>query len=125
MMDEAAKILVVDDDDDIREAISAVLETSGYEPIEASSGADALEQLHRHRRPSMILLDLMMPGISGADFMRALRADPALADIPVVILSGDTSVRETAVALGASASLPKPVDLDNLVSTVSRVSARA
>src|SRR5215467_13475789 len=81
-------VMVVDDDEDIREVLRLFLQIDGYRVTTATDGVDALEQLKKTcERPSLILLDLMMPRMDGEQFMKTLRAGP-FADIPVVIMSG-------------------------------------
>src|SRR5689334_8429349 len=77
-------ILVVEDDQDIREALMSVLEDEGYTVLGAANGLDGLEVLARISRPCMILLDLMMPVMSGAEFLSQMRRDDILAPVPVV-----------------------------------------
>ena len=115
MTDGAPRILVVDDDDDIRETLAMALEASGYSTIPASDGVDALDRLREDRiLPSLILLDLRMPRLSGEQVMREIQATPRLAGIPVVVMSGDGGARETARAMGAASCLTKPIELDDL-----------
>src|SRR5262245_59771290 len=80
-------ILVVDDDRGVREAMEALLLAEGLEAVGAEDGQDALDRLRAGLRPCIILLDLMMPKIDGFAFRHAQRADPALADIPVIAFS--------------------------------------
>ena len=110
-------VMVVDDDADIRDVIAMVLRTEGFEPLSACDGDDALSQLRDGAAPRVILMDLMMPGMNGPQLLAALRANPATARIPVVILSGDAAALETARALGANGCLMKPIELDQ-ISTV-------
>jgi CheY-like chemotaxis protein len=111
------QILVVDDDKDLREIISDVLAAEGHEVRVAADGIAALAEL-RNGRPSLILLDMMMPRLDGEGFMRSLRTDPSLADVPVVILTAHPRAREKAAALGAAGCLLKPVELTELLATV-------
>ncbi|HTP26642.1 MAG TPA: response regulator [Anaeromyxobacteraceae bacterium] len=117
----ASAILVVEDDPDIRSALCALLEVSGYEVASAPDGSAALSQLQDGRRPSVILLDLAMPVMNGNDFREAQLSDPQLADIPVVVLSSDDRYRDTATALRASAAVGKPFELEDLLATIERV----
>jgi CheY-like chemotaxis protein len=110
---------VVDDDPDIREMIALALSMSGIENTVAADGIEALDQLRAGARPGVILLDLMMPRVSGAELLQSIRADVRLAEIPVVILSGAGDCGETAQALGC-ACLVKPVEIDDLLETVRR-----
>jgi CheY-like chemotaxis protein len=114
-----ATVMVVDDDIDIRETIQDLLEMRGFHVIGAGDGADAMAQLKHGARPRVILLDLMMPGLSGEEFRDQQLADAALASIPVVLLSGARGVDEAARRMHVE-SLPKPVELKELMETVGR-----
>jgi CheY-like chemotaxis protein len=120
-MGPADRILVVEDDDDIREVVEEVLASEGYRVDVAKDGIDALGKLAGEARPPLILLDMMMPRMDGETFLRALRARPALADAPVVVISGNAAVREKASALHAAACLVKPFELDELLGLVRRL----
>lgn len=85
-MAAAARVLIVDDEAGIRELCRVNLVLSGYEVVEAADGFQALEQA-RSAKPDVILLDVLMPGMSGWEVLSALRADEATADIPVVMLT--------------------------------------
>ncbi len=111
--------MVVDDDVDIRETIEDLLSLRGYRVIGAGDGASAMAALKQGARPQVILLDLMMPGLSGEQFRKQQLADEALASIPVVVLSGARAVDEAARRMNVD-SLPKPVELKQLVETVER-----
>jgi two-component system chemotaxis response regulator CheY len=112
------QILIVDDDAATRDALGAFLEVHGYSPVLAADGAEGLRKLRAGLRPRMILLDLMMPEKNGFQFRVEQVADPALADIPVVIYSGNTEARSRGAELGVAAYLPKPIDVDTLLGLV-------
>jgi CheY-like chemotaxis protein len=114
------RILVVDDDRFVREAIGRYLSQAGYRVDEARSGAEALDRM-RQVMPDMVLLDLNMPVMNGPTFVAAVRQDPRLASASVVVLSGQPDLCEEVVNLGARASLAKPIDLDILLAIVDRV----
>jgi two-component system, OmpR family, phosphate regulon response regulator PhoB len=82
----AKKVLVVDDELDMRTFITTLLETNGFKPLTAQDGFQGLE-VARKNRPSLIILDIMMPKESGINLYRELRNDPELKDIPVIMLS--------------------------------------
>lgn len=82
----AQKVLVVDDELDIRTFIITLLETEGYKPLSAADGKQGLE-IARRDKPSLIILDVMMPKESGITMYRDLKNDPELKDIPVIMLS--------------------------------------
>jgi len=112
-------VLVVDDDPDARDAISAILEDAGYDPIQAANGHEALRQLAAHPgRIDLILLDLMMPVMNGWDFRRKQRATPGLADIPVLLMSAGAHMPTVSGDLQAAGYLTKPVDVSDLLAVV-------
>ena len=108
-------VLVVDDDRDVREALSLALELGGYLTLRAGDGLDALLILRTGPSPDAIVLDLEMPIMSGWDFRAAQLRDPELARIPVVVLS--SSPRE----VSADRRLPKPSALDDVLRAVLEV----
>lgn len=109
-------VLVVDDDPDIREALCELLEDEGYRAVSASNGREALVYLSSKERPCIILLDLMMPIMDGWEFRRRQQADPAVAHVPVIVLSALDSGR--AMNVSANAFLKKPLDFDRLITLV-------
>jgi CheY-like chemotaxis protein len=106
-------VLVVDDESDIREAVSELLAEEGYAVLGAASGAEALKQLRDHR-PALVLLDLMMPGMSGWEFRAAQKGDPDLSKIPVIVLS---ALGRTA-GVDADGYLQKPFEVQQLLDAV-------
>jgi len=110
-------ILVVDDDPDILDALSEILEAEGYEVDRARHGQEALARVDR-RRPDLILLDLMMPVMDGWEFAQALRRRDDGAQIPVVILSADRQAGAKARVVGARGFLAKPFELNELLRVV-------
>ncbi len=117
------RILVVDDEANIRELLYQELSAAGYEVIEAVDGVDALQKA-RKVHPDLIVLDLMMPGISGFDVITALRSDSETAPIPVMILSV-LEDRQKGFRLGADAYLTKPLNAEHLLATIERLLKRA
>ena len=110
-------ILVVDDDDDFREGLCAVLEQAGYPVQQASSGEQALVRI-AEETPGIVLLDLKMPGIDGWGVMERMRADPHSAAIPILVLSAYGYEWE-AELLGAQGYIPKAdVRLDGILERV-------
>jgi len=114
------RILVVDDEADIRETIVEVLGDEGFEAVGAENGRRALDLLASGELPHAILLDLRMPVLDGVGFRREQLNDPRLASIPVVIVSANARVGEVAAQMGVSAHLRKPLDLDALIETIRR-----
>jgi CheY-like chemotaxis protein len=113
----AHRILVVDDEEMIRDSIVEFLDDNGYQAVGAADGQEALNTLTAGGvLPCLILLDLMMPVMDGWELRAALNAHPAYAAIPVVVVSAMTE--DTAAKLGAAAYLPKPVDIDRMVDIV-------
>jgi CheY-like chemotaxis protein len=119
-MSRDSTVLIIDDDEDIRETLSSALEAAGHAVASVGSGLDALRWIESHGAPSLILLDLMMPRMDGEEFLCALRKNPAFPEAHVVIMSGHVSGREKMRELGVNACLVKPFDLDELERTVSR-----
>lgn len=117
-------VLVVDDDPDIRETLSEILSDEGYRVDSASDGREALEYLLSHPPPCVILLDLMMPVMSGMEFRRVQRADPRLEQIPVVAVSASRNLGSIAEDLDRIDFLPKPIQLDDLFESVERYCER-
>lgn len=114
------RILVVDDDADIRETLIDLIRDHGYDAVGATDGHDALGRLRASDpKPCLILLDLMMPRMDGWQFREAQRKDPALADIPVVVISAYRHSHR-GVELGAVDHLDKPVPLEPLIDVIHR-----
>jgi CheY-like chemotaxis protein len=105
-----ARILVVDDEAAIREYETSLLSELGHEVLTAADGAEAL-RLARERRPHLVLLDIMMPELSGIEVCRQLRADPRTRDIRIIMVSAVEAKRalEESIIAGADDFLAKPV----------------
>ena len=117
-------VLVVEDDPDVREAIAEVLADSRYVTLHAANGAEALQRLRAASvRPCLILLDMMMPTMDGWQFRIEQQRDPAVKDIPVVVLSAHADGGETAAKMAAAEYLSKPVALERLLHVVERFCA--
>ena len=113
-------ILIVEDDDDCREMLAALLVSHGYHIVTAENGAEAL-MVARQYQPCLILLDLMMPVMDGEEFRRTQLADPQIRDIPIVIVSARLGAHEIGRRLGAVGTIPKPLDLDEVAATIEEV----
>jgi len=111
-------VLVVDDDEDIRELLRVVLEADGYRVKVAVDGLDAWEQIHAGELPALILLDLMMPRMDGEHFLKKLRR--RCPEAVVIILSGHDAAQKKAGEFKAARCLTKPVELDDLLNAVKR-----
>jgi CheY-like chemotaxis protein len=116
-------ILIVEDDLDVREALTQVLEFEGYSVVGATNGREALDRLRAGALPSLILLDLMMPVMDGLQFRAAQMRDPSLAHIPVVVISADGKVDQKVASLGVAGYMKKPLDVDSLLALIARVGA--
>lgn len=112
-------IMVVDDDDEVREAVAELLENHGYAVIPASNGREALDELRiRHMKPAMILLDVMMPVMDGRSFCAEQQADPELKDIPVVVFTAFGAALDKMKEVESMPRLDKPVRADQLLDSV-------
>lgn len=119
-------VMLVDDDDDVREVLRDFVEDLGYQPVVAANGQEALDAISGlDEPPCVILLDLMMPVMNGWDFRARQLEEPALTAIPVVLLSGAGDVARHALALKTAGYLIKPLRLDSLLGIVSRLCAPA
>ncbi len=112
-MDKAHSILLVEDDDFIRQEISEALEDEGYQVSTAAHGKEALAILAEGARPSVVLLDLMMPVMNGWEFLKAFKKEDKFTGIPVVILSAFAD-RATIIGGDAISVLRKPINLNAL-----------
>lgn len=104
------RVLVVDDESNMRFLLRMVLETEGFEVVEAHHGAAALERV-KEEQPDLIVTDLMMPVMNGRELVERLRADTETAGIPILVVSA----RRNIDVAGADATMPKPFDLDALL----------
>jgi len=118
-----ARVLLVEDHPTMREAVRMVLAGEGYEVSEASDGVGALAEVARER-PDVMVLDLHMPVLDGAGVLGSLRADPATANLPVIVVTADGDEgRTSARRLGADEYVTKPFDPAALLRTIARVLA--
>ena len=125
MSDDPRTVLVADDDEDILQLVSFRLERAGYKVVTAADGQQALAAAREHQ-PDLAVLDVMMPGLNGYEVTRRLRADPATAAIPVILLTA--RVQEADVSRGFEAGaddyLRKPFSPQELRSRVQAILAR-
>jgi CheY-like chemotaxis protein len=110
-------VLIVDDDEDIRESLGQLLEGEGYAVVSAENGQVALDQLRTMKRPQLVLLDLMMPVMNGWDFITAMRANDAFTEVPIVVVSAGRSKRPD----GVRAYIEKPLNLSALLSLLEEI----
>jgi CheY-like chemotaxis protein len=113
------KVLVVDDDDDSRSALAALLEHNGYVAAEATNGAEALRLLENGLDPDLVLTDLMMPVMSGWDLCETLKQVPGWREIPLIVLCGMTA--EQRGKLQVDDAFEKPTDFTTLVNRISEL----
>lgn len=116
-------LLIVEDDDDIRETVTDLLRDQGYDVEGAEDGRVALNRLQGGLRPDLILLDRTMPVMDGAAFRKAQLADPALSTIPVVLMTAANSVEALVNEMKPDHVLKKPMSFDDLLSTLDRALA--
>jgi len=123
---EARKILVVEDEKDIRDLVRYNLQQEGFAVIETDSG-DAVQRMVREQRPALIVLDLMLPGTPGLDVCRALRSHPQTADLPIVVLTAKAAEMDRVLGLetGADDYVTKPFSPRELVARIRAVLRRA
>lgn len=118
-MASAARILVVDDDRDVRESLHDVLEHRGYVVVQAVDGEDAIDKMRGATElPDLILLDLMMPRMNGREFREAMVSEGRFRGVPVLVISADVDVGTKAAAMGVDAYLVKPFALRELLELV-------
>ena len=117
-----AKILVVDDDASSLELMEAMLVPNGYEIITANDGSKAVAIIVE-KKPDLILLDIMMPGLDGYSTLAKIKENKTISKIPVVMLTamGYQLNKELALQIGAVGYITKPIDLDELLKTISRL----
>jgi two-component system chemotaxis response regulator CheY len=114
------KVLVVDDSAIMRKVIEQILEMLGHEAVPATNGLDAFERLKEHEDARLILLDWNMPEMNGIEFLRAIKERPALADIPVIMLTTESERRKMieAIEAGAKHYLTKPFQPETLATKI-------
>ena len=110
-------VLIIEDDADIREGMGILFGEEGYTVLTAGNGEEALRVLEQGPRPSVILMDLFMPGMDGWHFHHLLKNDPAYASIPIVAVTASSPKTQPP---GGIEMLRKPIDLEKLLATVNR-----
>lgn len=121
----SARVLVADDEDDVRDLVVYRLSRSGYDVVEALDGEEAF-RLATEQTPDLIVLDVMMPRIDGYELTRRLRAEPATSRVPVILLTARTQENDVSQGFEAGADdyLKKPFNPDELVARVRAVLGR-
>lgn len=107
-------ILIVDDDNDIRDTFAEALRMIGYVVHTAPNGKTALEMLAGLAPPCLILLDLMMPVMNGEEFRKQQLVNAKLSKIPVVLITADRNAQQKALSMGVTEGLSKPIDFESL-----------
>lgn len=125
MLAQHQSILVVDDDVDLRTAVTEFLDDEEFAVHVARNGREALDWLHHTRTlPSAIILDLSMPVMDGREFLTVRRDDPVLAQIPVVVVSAEHDASDLARREDVSEVLRKPFSLDHLLTAIEALDTR-
>lgn len=121
-MDRKPRILVVEDEDNIAVALDYLMTREGYDHDRVASGADALPRI-RSTHPDLVLLDVMLPEVSGYEICEGIRTDPSLSDVKVLMMTarGSTIERRKGLALGADGFISKPFELKDLRDEVRRL----
>jgi two-component system alkaline phosphatase synthesis response regulator PhoP len=125
-MAEKIQIMVVDDEPDIVKIVKISLELANYEAIEADSGEECLEKLEKGAKPVLILLDIMMPGLSGYETCDKIRKDPKYKGLKIVMLTakGQKGDAEEGLKVGADDYIIKPFDPYELIEQVKEILER-
>ena len=121
-MGQKGKLLIIDDDQDLSEALNIYLTRSGYEVVSANDGTKGLHKLHREK-PDLVILDVIMPGMTGWDVCRRIRE---VAHVPIIMLTacGQKTDRAMALKLGADEYVSKPISLRQLEARIQAVLRR-
>lgn len=120
MVEGKKKVLVVDDERAILTVLGIKLRISGYDVVTASNGEQALA-LVKSARPDLMLLDVIMPGMDGFEVLERVRV---ASELPVIVFSARPENGERALSLGANDFLPKPLDVDDMVSRIGKLLGR-
>jgi CheY-like chemotaxis protein len=113
-------IMVVDDDHEVRASLTEALQSAGYEVDNAADARTALRRMQEHR-PDLLITDVIMPHTDGWALIRSCRADPNLADVRVLVMSGSLRMREIALKHGAQGFLLKPFSMATALKEVARL----
>lgn len=118
-----SRVLLVEDDRDIRELTGLFLQGEGHQVLVAANGEEALALLRSGARPDVMVLDLMMPVMNGWTLREHMIRDPATASIPTIVITGDTQAARRSTNLHAVAVLTKPFEPDALLAVVAAIGA--
>ncbi len=120
-MNAHKKILIVEDNADIGQALYDVLSDCGHQVEIALNGKDGLDHLFNHEKPDLIILDIFMPVLGGVEFRKMLQAIPALAFIPIIGMSADAMVKQRCHSMGIHHFLKKPFELPELLEILDQI----
>lgn len=121
-MSSSKSVLIIEDDQSIRETLVTILESEGFHTQAASNGREALKLLNKlPSPPHLILLDIMMPVMNGYEFREEQLQHKVIAQIPTIVLSADRSFHQQNLNLGFKQVLKKPIDLEELLSVVNSI----
>ena len=109
------EVLIVEDDEGVRDTLKLYLELIGYHVSTATNGKEGLDLLKKNSKPCIILLDLMMPVMNGWQFIDSIQKDPVLASIPIAIV---TAFSDRTEGIHANAVLKKPIDVESMLKVV-------
>jgi len=120
----SAQVLIAEDESHIAESLGFILEREGHTVVTVPDGETALLRLHG-RLPDLLILDVMLPGLSGFEVLKAIKSDPRLDSLPVIVLTARTQPRdrEMAESIGAAAYLTKPFSNRDIIEQVRRLTA--
>jgi DNA-binding response OmpR family regulator len=119
MVDRPKKIVIVDDDIDILEALQAMLEDEGYDVVTTDRGEEVGE-LSEHERPDLIVLDMLLSGNDGREIAQQLRRQESTRNIPILMLSAHPSAEKEAQAFEVNGFLAKPFEMEELLAKVAQ-----
>lgn len=119
-MTSKKKILIIEDSEDILRVTTHILSSRGYEPIALNSGRDALENVKKHQ-PQLIILDMFLDEHYGLDICHAIKSDPALTAIPIIMTTGHRDDTGDPASVKPDAYLLKPFELDDLLQKISEL----
>jgi CheY-like chemotaxis protein len=114
-------ILVVEDEQAARDNLAHILQHASYQPVAVANGREAFDYLHSQRRPDLILLDMLMPGIDGWQFLQMLQDWSKPLGVPIIVTTGTILTREWAQAHGCAGFVKKPIDADQLLAEIRQV----
>lgn len=119
-MKNECQILLIDDEADMRVALAELLEEEGYTVCQAKDGKNGLKFLEDNPKPQLILLDYMMPEMSGVEFCEKMRSNPLWASIPVALVSAATLSKEILAGLDLAAFIEKPIEIKQFLGVVEK-----